>query len=85
MNKIPIEIVEFIIEYVDYIKYHKKIYKNVLEDINDISNIFTKDNNLPPNIVYTCWGNGWNKFNTNLHEEDNSSIYSDIESIDSFN
>ena len=66
MNNIPIEIVELIIEYVDYIKYHKKMYKNVLEDINDISNIFIKDNNLPPSIVYICWGDGWNKYNMNL-------------------
>ena len=59
---IPYEIIDIIIDFIDYQKYHKLKFIEVLNDILQMSSIFTNDNNLPPNIAYKCWGNGyiWN-------------------------
>lgn len=83
MYNIPFEIVELIADYHNYEKYckpkHKKLFKNVLNDLNSIFNILTGDH-ISPHIVYTCWGNGWDVYyyaQTNIYE-------SDIESLESF-
>ena len=59
VKHIPYELVDIIISFIDYKKYHQKSYINVIKDIKAISTIFFIDkNNLPPNIIYACWGNG---------------------------
>ena len=58
---LPFEIVNIIIEYNDYLKYHKLEFKEVLKDLKDFSSCFGDDFNLPPIIAYQCWGNGWPK------------------------
>ena len=77
---LPIEIIDLIADYHNYEKYskpkHKLIFNNVLKDLHNIFNILAGDN-IPPNLVYICWGNGWNEYNENIYE-------SDIESIDSY-
>ena len=60
-NYLPIEIVNIIISYNDYLKYHKLEFKEVLKDLKDFSSCFGDDFNLPPKIAYQCWGNGWPK------------------------
>lgn len=64
MNYIPQEIVKIIADFHDYDKYckpiHKGYYIHVLNDIIEISKIFSDD--IQPNIVYVCWGAGWNKY-----------------------
>ena len=63
VKHIPYELVDIIISFIDYKKYHQKNYINVIKDIKEISTIFVIDNNhLPPNIIYACWGNGWKKY-----------------------
>ena len=62
MNKIPFELVDIIIDYINYKKYHSRSFQKILVDINDIGSIFSKENNIPPNLVYKCWGNGWDEY-----------------------
>ena len=67
-NNIPYEIVDIIISYVDYKKYHKKKFTFVINDIKSLKNIFVLEkNNLPASIVYACWGNGWKKYLNRLN------------------
>jgi hypothetical protein len=61
-NIVPQEIVDVIIDYVDYKKYHILGLKEVLIDLVHIKSYFHGDNNLPPAIAYQCWGDGWNKY-----------------------
>jgi hypothetical protein len=59
--KIPYEIVDIIIDFIDYKKYeHKPLFKNVLSDINDIGTLYNNNNdfNIEPRIAYLCWGAG---------------------------
>jgi len=59
--KIPYEIVDIIIDFVDYKKYeHKPLFVNVLSDINDIGTLYNNNNdfNIEPRIAYLCWGTG---------------------------
>ena len=61
MYKIPYEIVDIIIDFVDYKKYeHKPLFVNVLSDINDIGTLYNNNNdfNIEPRIAYLCWGTG---------------------------
>ena len=60
MYKIPYEIVDIIIDFVDYKKYeHKPLFVNVLSDINDIGTLYNNnDFNIEPRIAYLCWGAG---------------------------
>lgn len=82
-NKIPFEIIDLIADYHDYEKYckpnHQKMYKNVLDDLNNIFELF--HGFIPPNIVYTCWGAGWSDYIDTIN---NNNYDSDIESIDSY-
>ena len=61
-NFLPDCIIKIIEEFNDYKKFHKIKFKNIVEDINSISEIFSKDDNLCPKIIYTCWGNGWENY-----------------------
>lgn len=61
MYKIPYEIVDIIIDFVDYKKYeHKPLFVNVLSDINYIGSLYNSNNdfNIEPRIAYLCWGAG---------------------------
>ena len=82
-NKIPLEIIDLIADYHDYEKYckpkHQKIYKDVLDDLNNIFKII--NGFIPPNIVYTCWGAGWTNYIDTIND---NNYYDDIESIDSY-
>ena len=80
-NNIPSEIVDIIIDFVDYKKYHNYKFKEVLFDIKSMASCFYGDSNLPPRIAYECWGssNKWDLF-YNHYENYNS----DNESIDSY-
>lgn len=84
---IPLEIVNLIADYHDYEKYckskHKELFKDVLVDLVNIFNIFP-GNYINPNIVYICWGNGWDQYNTSMNFISNNNYESDIESIDSY-
>ena len=79
-SNIPIEIIDIIADYHNYNKYckpkHKKMFKNVLEDFNNIFNIFIGDN-ISPNLVYICWGSGWIKYNENNYELNIGNTYLD--------
>ena len=67
---IPLEIVNLIADYHDYEKYckskHKELFKDVLFDLVKIFNIFP-GNYINPNLVYICWGNGWNHYNSSAN------------------
>ena len=76
---IPSEIVDIIIEYADYQKYHKKKFKEVLKDILDMNEIFvSNDQLLSAKISWQCWGKGWlkewdeNFFGEQIEDEDDS-------------
>ena len=56
---LPDEIVETIIDFIDYQKYHSIKYKKILKDINDIYVCFSHDDNLQPTLVNYFWGNYW--------------------------
>ena len=59
--KIPYEIVDIIIDFIDYKKYeHNPLFKYVLADINDIGTLYNNndDFNIEPRIAYLCWGAG---------------------------
>ncbi len=67
MYKIPYEIVDIIIDFVDYKKYeHNPLFVNVLSDINYIGSLYNSYNsynsnndfNIEPRIAYLCWGAG---------------------------
>mgnify|MGYP001267805367 CR=1 FL=1 len=58
-ENIPCELVEEIISYVDYKKYHKEYYNSVLNNINEISRMkYNIDNNICPKVAYEKWGIG---------------------------
>lgn len=58
-ESIPFELVEEIISYVDYEKYHKKDYNSVLNNIIDISRMeYKKENNICPTVAYEKLGIG---------------------------
>lgn len=80
-NNIPLEVVDIIIDFIDYKKYHKLKFKEVLFDIKSMDDCFYGDGNLPPRIAYECWGNSniWDTY-YNRNEDYNS----DNESIDSY-
>ena len=67
-NNIPIEVVEQIIDFIDYKKYHKPIFQHILNDITEISTIFNSCENMQPRICYLCWGSGWKQYD-NLFED----------------
>ena len=68
---IPYDLKPFIFQFIDYKNTHKEIFSHVLNDIKNMSSIFSNyilnegdcvilyDFNLPPHIAYECWGNGW--------------------------
>ena len=62
-RRLPYEVIDKIADYHDYEKYskpqHKKLFKNVLISILEMSDVFYGDNNLSPRIAFQCWGNGW--------------------------
>ena len=59
---IPSEIVDIIIEYTDYKKYHKKKFQEILNDILDMNEIYIDDDQLlSAKISWQCWGKGWPK------------------------
>ena len=65
-NSLPKEVVNIIIDYIDYEKYgkinSKKLFYYVLNDLLNASSIFVCDNNnLPPNTIKLCWGIGIKK------------------------
>lgn len=67
---IPKEIVNIIIDYIDYEKYtkikSKKIMIDVLNDLIQSSTIFDcNNNNLPPYYIWLCWGSGVKNLNIN--------------------
>ncbi len=64
---IPVELVELIIDFIDYQKYHKRLFKYTLNDINLISTIFDNENNMLPEICYVCWGIGWRQYTINTN------------------
>lgn len=70
IKNLPFELVDLIADFHDYEKYckpkHKELFSNVLNDFDNIFNIFV-GNNIMPNIVYICWGNGWINYNNNVH------------------
>lgn len=58
---IPIEVVNMVIDYIDYDKYNKMEhkngpFKNVLADFIDMSYIFPTSDNILPSISSMCWG-----------------------------
>ena len=58
-ESIPFELVEEIISYVDYEKYHKEHYNSVLNNIIDISRMeYKNENNICPTVAYEKWGIG---------------------------
>ena len=60
MNILPDELILEIVDFIDYEKYckpvHQDIFKNVLEDILDMSTIMEP---VLPRIAYECWGKGF--------------------------
>ena len=62
MDTLPDELILEITDFIDYEKYckpvHQNVFKNVLEDILDMSAI-TGMELLSPLIAYECWGKGW--------------------------
>ena len=62
VKNMPIEIIEIVIEYLDYKKTHVKNTIEIFKDIRHMGSIFNYqdiDGNIPPNIAYQCWGSGW--------------------------
>ena len=58
-SNIPLELVDIIIDFVNYKKYeHTPLLKNVLIDINEVGSLFDTNENMPPYIAYLCWGEG---------------------------
>ena len=59
LSKIPLELVDIIIDFVNYKKYeHTPLLKNVLIDINEVGSLFDTNENIQPYIAYMCWGEG---------------------------
>ena len=72
MKFIPPELVNLIADYHDYDKYckpgHKTLFKNVLDNINDMAAIMPSS--ISPIIVWNCWGPG-SKYLENSYENEN--------------
>ena len=60
-KNLPIDMIIYIIDFIDYEKYckpiHKKKLEKVLIDIHSMANIF--EGSLIPSIAWQGWGNGW--------------------------
>lgn len=60
MNILPDELILEIADFIDYEKYckpkHQNVFKNVLEDILDMSDIMQP---VSPRIAFQCWGKGF--------------------------
>ena len=58
---IPVEVVNMVIDYIDYDKFYKIEHKNgpfqnVLADFIDMSYIFPTTDNIRPSVSSFCWG-----------------------------
>lgn len=80
-NQVPVEVVDVIIDYVDYEKYgiiaQKKVYQNVLTDVIAMNEILKP---ITPWIAKQCWG----ALNLNFNElqwvvEDEENIHSELD------
>lgn len=77
LEKLPIDLIIYIIDFIDYEKYykpiHRKKFKNVLSDIYTMSTII--EGSLIPRLAWQCWGNGWPEVwdydSSYLYDEDN--------------
>ena len=59
ISKIPLELVDNIIDFVNYKKYeHIPLLEKVLIDIHDIGSLFDETQNMLPSIASMCWGRG---------------------------
>jgi len=60
MNILPDELILEITDFIDYEKYckpeHQNVFKYVLEDILDMSDIMQP---VSPRIAFECWGTGF--------------------------
>ena len=63
IDNLPNELKDIIWDYINYKKYYKNKYKEIISDINEISKIFLNSDYIPARIAYECWGNGWKKIN----------------------
>ena len=50
---LPVEIVEHIIDFIDYKKYHYKQLQQVNAMVLNIQGFF--EGQIPPSLVYHCW------------------------------
>jgi len=64
MKYIPPELIEIVISFCDYEKYHRKKFLPVLEDIKQMGTIFVST--IPPYLAYRCWGNGYEQYQYSL-------------------
>ena len=59
ISKIPLELVDIIIDFVNYKKYeHIPLLEKVLIDIHDMGSLFDETQNMLPSIASMCWGRG---------------------------
>lgn len=58
MNNIPVELVNMIADYHDYVKYYKPVHKvNYSEVMGDIISMGDIMPEISPTIARQCWGN----------------------------
>ena len=63
-NMVPVELVNMVIDYIDYDKHYKREHKNgpfqnVIGDLIDMGYIFSTENNIRPSISSLCWGKNY--------------------------
>ena len=59
ISKIPLELVDIIIDFVNYKKYeHIPLLEKVLIDIHRAGSLFDINENIQPYVAYMCWGRG---------------------------
>ena len=79
-NQVPLEVVDVIIDYVDYEKYgiiaQKKVYQNVLTDIIAMSEILKP---ITPWIAKQCWGSNFNFNESQWLVEDEENIHPELD------
>ena len=63
-NMVPVELINMVIDYIDYDKHYKREHKNgpfqnVICDLIDMGYIFPTESNIRPSISSLCWGKNY--------------------------